>query len=339
MFATSTRFRFCAAVLLLAAGSGVQASYYEGYEAYSRGDFETALREWREVASAGFSLFGSGIPEDKEKRAEMADARYAIGLLYWNGKGVERNFRESAKWLHDAAEIGHADAQLKLGYMYINGKGIPQDYGKARKWLSQSAEQGNMDAQYNLAVLYYKGLGTPQDMEKARYWFDKAAAQGDKVSKRVLADLATGLDMQQPPSAVAAASLATPMSTPAAERKSPAVPGTPKPESVMAQSDNTRDGRLRDPAWLASQPDGHFTVQLIALSGKEGLEKLAKRHAGQGPFGYYTKHKGDATLYVLVQGVYPSADQARAALAAYPAELRRNNPFVKKIADIREYLD
>ena len=39
------------------------------------------------------------------------------------------------------ANAGDADAQYNLGFMYYNGKGVEQDYKKAYEWYSKSAEQ------------------------------------------------------------------------------------------------------------------------------------------------------------------------------------------------------
>ena len=55
------------------------------------------------------------------------------------------------------AEHGDADAQYNLGLMYYNGQGIDQDYREAVKWYQKAAEQGNADAQNNLGLMYNKG--------------------------------------------------------------------------------------------------------------------------------------------------------------------------------------
>lgn len=42
-----------------------------------------------------------------------------------------------------AAEQGYAPAQAALGMMYANGKGVQQDYAEAAKWWTKAAESGN----------------------------------------------------------------------------------------------------------------------------------------------------------------------------------------------------
>ena len=63
------------------------AGFDEGLAAYKRGDYATALGEWRASAEAGH-----------------AASQYDLGLMYYLGEGVERNFREAFKWFVEAAE-------------------------------------------------------------------------------------------------------------------------------------------------------------------------------------------------------------------------------------------
>ena len=137
-------------------------SYERGEAAFLRGDYETALREWRPLAEQGYAYL-----------------QYALGLMYGEGQGVSRDYAEAAKWLRKAAEQGHAEAQYILSTMYRDGGGVPQDYAEALKWSRKAAEQGNTSAKYILGLMYAKGQGVPQDYAEALKWFRKAAEQGD----------------------------------------------------------------------------------------------------------------------------------------------------------------
>jgi TPR repeat protein len=44
----------------------------------------------------------------------------------------------------------NADAQNNLGVMYFNGDGVPKNYKTAAKWWKLAAEQGDNNAQNNL---------------------------------------------------------------------------------------------------------------------------------------------------------------------------------------------
>jgi protease YdgD len=54
---------------------------------------------------------------------------------------VEQDYAEAVKWFRFAAEQGRADAQYALGSMYLNGRGVKQDYILAYMWFDLSAAQ------------------------------------------------------------------------------------------------------------------------------------------------------------------------------------------------------
>ena len=116
-----------------------------------------------------------------------ADARFALGTLYYYGKGVLRDYQKAAYWYRKAADQGNALAQYALGAMYGYGEGIGLDYGKAVHWFRKAAEQGNADAQQALGIMYDWGKGVSPSHEKAVYWYRKAADQGNALAQKKLA--------------------------------------------------------------------------------------------------------------------------------------------------------
>lgn len=107
-----------------------------------------------------------------------ADAQYALGFMYDNGKGVQQNHTTAADWYNKAAEQGETAAQSSLGLAYLNGQGIPQNYAKAAQWLSRAAERGSVAAQYDLGLMYARGQGVSRSYVEAAQWFSRAAEQG-----------------------------------------------------------------------------------------------------------------------------------------------------------------
>ncbi len=75
-----------------------------------------------------------------------------------------------------AAEEGDAFAQASLGLMYYDGEGVPKDYQEAAKWWRKAAEQGLASAQNNLGNMYYYGKGVPKDYVLAYMWINLAVA-------------------------------------------------------------------------------------------------------------------------------------------------------------------
>ncbi len=58
----------------------------EGVAAYKRGDYATALREWRPLAEQG-----------------NANAQLFLGLMYGNGRGVPQDYAQAHMWYDLAA--------------------------------------------------------------------------------------------------------------------------------------------------------------------------------------------------------------------------------------------
>ena len=68
--------------------------------------------------------------------------------MYLNGRGVQQNDVEAARWLRVGAEYGVARAQLLLSEMCEVGHGVPQDYVLAHMWSNLSAAQGERGAEF-----------------------------------------------------------------------------------------------------------------------------------------------------------------------------------------------
>ncbi len=111
------------AVLLVVLAAPAWAGWDEGVAAYDRGDYATALREWRPIAEQG-----------------NASAQYNLGVMYYNGVGVPQDDAEAAKWFRKAADQGNASAQFNLGVMYGHGYGV-QDYVQAHMWYNLAEAQ------------------------------------------------------------------------------------------------------------------------------------------------------------------------------------------------------
>jgi TPR repeat protein len=108
-----------------------------------------------------------------------ANAEYCLGLLYFEGSGVQRNYGEAISWYRKSADQGYALAEASMGYIYLQGTGVAQDYVEAIRWFNKAADQGNANAEYNLGSIYRSGKGVTQDFQKALYWYQKGASQGD----------------------------------------------------------------------------------------------------------------------------------------------------------------
>ena len=165
----NTLFRLILIVLLGSAGPSAYADFNKGQAAYDRGDYATALREWKPLAEQGH-----------------AEAQFSLGRMYANGQGVPQDDKAAAQWYRLAAEQGNARAQAGgPGWMYRKGKGVPQDDKVAAQWYRLAAEQGYAPAQKGLAEMYLRGTGVPQDIILAYMWANIAASGGEKDAREV----------------------------------------------------------------------------------------------------------------------------------------------------------
>jgi len=116
----------CFVVLLTLSAISAAADFATGLAAYNKGDYSTAVKEWRPLADQG-----------------VAAAQFNLGLLYYDGQGVPLDFSQAAEWFTKAAEQDYAKAQYDLGAMYGVGKGVKRDYVQAYKWLNLCAAKGD----------------------------------------------------------------------------------------------------------------------------------------------------------------------------------------------------
>jgi hypothetical protein len=117
--------------------------------------------------------------------AEKGDAvaQFKVGLIYYMGQGVLRDYIEALNWFKKAARQGNPYAQYNAGYMYEKGEGTPQDHVEAVKYYRRAAEQGNQLAQYTLGYMHEKGQGVLPDEVQALMWYNLAAIQGEAKAK------------------------------------------------------------------------------------------------------------------------------------------------------------
>jgi uncharacterized protein len=145
---------------------GVQGSalagFVEGANAYNASNYGLALKEITPLAKAG-----------------QADAQHLLGLMYYLGRGVPRDYKVAFFWHRKAALQGKADAQYVVGAMYYSGNAVPQDSAQAVSWFRKAAEQGHAEALHALGLMYrYHVAGIPQDPVIAYMLWNLAAAAG-----------------------------------------------------------------------------------------------------------------------------------------------------------------
>lgn len=123
-----------ALVVVLAAMGPARADIREGFDALNRGDYDTALRVFGELADQG-----------------DADAMFELGRMHSEGLGVTPDEESAAALFLRAARLGHTDAQVAIGYAYDFALGVAHDPAQAEEWYARAVEGGSLTALNNLA--------------------------------------------------------------------------------------------------------------------------------------------------------------------------------------------
>lgn len=155
-----------AIVSLLLWVSGAQASIGEALDAYHRSDFASALATCKSAAEHG-----------------DASCQNLIGILYSEGRGVQRSEPEAARWFRKAAEQGHGQACFNLGRAYHFGLGVKQSNEEAAKWYGKAADLHVPQGELGLGVLI---ISVDRNYREGLKWIRKAARQGLPAAEAML---------------------------------------------------------------------------------------------------------------------------------------------------------
>jgi hypothetical protein len=86
--------------------------------------------------------------------------------MYFNGQGVEQDYRLAGRWFQKAAMQGSVEGQFNLAEMYYHGRGMKQDYSKAYAWLTVS-EVGRFNFQVASRLKQISDDMSPQELAEA----------------------------------------------------------------------------------------------------------------------------------------------------------------------------
>lgn len=170
-----------AMTIAVSLAANATAGFAEGANAYNAKNYSLALKEVTPLAKAGH-----------------ADAQHLLGLMYYMGRGVARDYKQALVWHRKAAVQGKADAQYVVGAMYYTGNAVPADPSAAVPWFRRAAEKGHAEAQHALGLMYrYHAAGLPQDHVLAYMLWNLAAAGGNANATQHRADIAKHMTAEQ----------------------------------------------------------------------------------------------------------------------------------------------
>lgn len=177
------------ALLIASAGvilspAGALADTKDGVDAWTRGDFPGAVREWQAAAAKG-----------------DADALYNLGEAYRVGKGVPRDLAKAEEYFGRAAAQGHLLASDTYGVLLFQ-RGERQ---RALPFIRAAADRGDPRAQYLLGIAHFNGDLVPKDWVRAYALVSLARQQNLPQAASALTQMDQHIPMEQRQQAVALA--------------------------------------------------------------------------------------------------------------------------------------
>ncbi|PJD94023.1 MAG: hypothetical protein CK425_12095 [Parachlamydia sp.] len=136
-----------------------------------------------------FNLYASAFPELEKLSVKDAAAQTALGILYLQGKIVQRSDATALKLFQQAADSGNMEAIFYLGHCYQHGLGVQMSIEQAIKCHLKNAKRGYGPSQYALGQIYANECNAAKNAghkfkassyyTKSRHWFEKVLFQGN----------------------------------------------------------------------------------------------------------------------------------------------------------------
>ncbi len=101
----------------------------------------------------------------------------------------KQDFSKARKYFEKACGLKYGGGCGALGILYDDGKGVEKNSKKATYFFSKACELKESDGCGALGGLYYNGDGVKQDSKKAVALFEKACKLGYKKACEMLKEL------------------------------------------------------------------------------------------------------------------------------------------------------
>ena len=147
-----------------------------GVDAWTRGDYDAAVKEWREPALKG-----------------DPDAQFNMGQAYKTGRGVKTDLNVALDWYKKASAQGHLKAMDSYGHLlHYQGR-----VAEALPILQTSSDRGDPRAQYLLATELFNGTNISKDWVRAYALMSLASSAGMAPASQSLAQMDTYIPLEQ----------------------------------------------------------------------------------------------------------------------------------------------
>lgn len=142
-------------------------------------------------------FYGEGVEKDYKRAFDYfmkgadagdPDSINMLAICYFWGYGVEIDQEKSAFYNEKAAKLGVASSMFDTGLNYERGYGVGQNIDKALYWLNKAAEENHMQAFAELGDLYFCGKFVEKDLARAFHYYEQGSKVGDGLCKLQLAE-------------------------------------------------------------------------------------------------------------------------------------------------------
>ena len=95
---------------------------------------------------------------------------------------IDKDYANAAKFYEKCCDCSQYDACQKLGILYGDGKGVEKNSKKGFELIKKSCDGGSVRGCTSLAYQYHLGGNVKQDHKKALELFKKACRGGDEIN-------------------------------------------------------------------------------------------------------------------------------------------------------------
>lgn len=153
-----------------------------GVDAWTRGDFPAAVKEWQAGAANG-----------------DADAQFNLGQAYKLGKGVKQDLARAEDYFGKAAALGHLQASDNYGLLLFQRGERKQ----ALPFIRAAADRGDPRSQYLLGIGHFNGDIVPKDWVRAYALVSLAQQSGLEQARAALTQMDQHVPLAQRQEAIA----------------------------------------------------------------------------------------------------------------------------------------
>ena len=157
-------------------GSPAWADVKAGVDAWTRGDYAAAIKEWQGPAVRG-----------------DADAQFNLGQAFKLGRGVPQDLVKAEALFGQAAAQGHLQAADNYGLLLFQ-RG---ERARALPFIKAAAERGDPRAQYLLGIAHFNGDLVPKDWVRAYALVSLAQQAGLEQARPAMAQMDGFIPLEQ----------------------------------------------------------------------------------------------------------------------------------------------